>query len=154
MVWALALIMAHEKANTNEMLQIKGPCKSIGTNWCSLCLSSGLVGDCLFLHCFVSLRNGRGCFFSFSFRPPQRCAASMEACPFNYGLGNWMERNTSFFRTNVGLGRGDEICSFRPPRMRSLDVQLWVLYAWILKLFVWSYYQILYSSSSGKYGDE
>ena len=35
------IITVHAKANTNNLLQIKGPCKSIGTSRCSLYLSSG-----------------------------------------------------------------------------------------------------------------
>ena len=35
------IITVHAKENTNELLQIKGPCKSIGTSKCSLYLSSG-----------------------------------------------------------------------------------------------------------------
>ena len=35
------IITVHAKVNTNELLQIKGPCKSIGTSRCSLYLSSG-----------------------------------------------------------------------------------------------------------------
>ena len=38
---SFCIIIVHAKANTNELLQIKGPCKSIGTNRCSLYLSSG-----------------------------------------------------------------------------------------------------------------
>ena len=46
--------MAYKKVNTNDMLQLRRPFKSLTTNWCILCMGNGGMIDRLFLHCPIN----------------------------------------------------------------------------------------------------
>ena len=47
--------MAHNKVNTNDMLQLTRPFKALSLDWCMLCRGSGETSDHLFLHCPFTL---------------------------------------------------------------------------------------------------
>ena len=49
-VKAFAWLVVHEKVNTNELLRMIRPYKSLSPHWCRLCKGSGELIDHLFLH--------------------------------------------------------------------------------------------------------
>ena len=55
-VLAFAWLVVHKKVNTNDMLQLRRPYKSLSPYWCILCMRSGELIDHLFLHCPLTLR--------------------------------------------------------------------------------------------------
>ena len=50
-VKAFAWLVAHRKVNTNDLLQVRRPFKSLNPQWCILCKGEGETIDHLFLHC-------------------------------------------------------------------------------------------------------
>ena len=58
-VKAFAWLVAHRKVNTNDLLQVRQPFKSLNPQWCILCKGEGEATDHLFLHCLyiIGLRN-------------------------------------------------------------------------------------------------
>ena len=47
--------MALKKVNTNNLLQLRRPFKTLSPDWCILCRSSSEIIDHLFLHCPIAL---------------------------------------------------------------------------------------------------
>lgn len=54
-VMGFAWLVAHEKVNTNDMLQLKRPFKALSLDWCILCRRSIETVDHLFLQCPITL---------------------------------------------------------------------------------------------------
>ena len=54
-VKALIWLVANGKVNTNDMLQLRRPYKSLSLHWCILCKGNGKSIDLLFLHCPLTL---------------------------------------------------------------------------------------------------
>ena len=48
-------LIEHKKVNTNDMLQLRKPFKSLSLNWYVLCEGSGESIDHLFLYCPITL---------------------------------------------------------------------------------------------------
>ena len=54
-VKAFAWLVAHKKANTNDLLQLRRPHKALSPDICKLCMKQGESAYHLFLHCSVLL---------------------------------------------------------------------------------------------------
>ena len=54
-VKAFVWLVVHKKVNTNDMLHVRRPYKSLSPHWCILCKESGESIDHLFLHCPITL---------------------------------------------------------------------------------------------------
>ena len=52
---AFAWLVVHKKVNTNDLLHVKRPYKSLSLHWCILCKGSGESIDHFFLHCLLTL---------------------------------------------------------------------------------------------------
>ena len=48
-------LVAHKKINTNDMLQLRRPYKTLSPDICILCMKHGESTDHLFLHCFLTM---------------------------------------------------------------------------------------------------
>ena len=47
--------MAHKKVNTNDLLQLRRPYKTLSPDICKLCMKHGESVDHLFLHCSLTM---------------------------------------------------------------------------------------------------
>ncbi|RVW98616.1 hypothetical protein CK203_032145 [Vitis vinifera] len=47
--------VAHKKVNTNDMLQVRRPYKTLSLDICIMCMKHGESGDHLFLHCSLTI---------------------------------------------------------------------------------------------------
>ena len=54
-VKAFAWLVTLKKVNTNDLLQLRRPFKTLSPDWCILCRSSSEIIDHLFLHCPIAL---------------------------------------------------------------------------------------------------
>ncbi|WJZ82747.1 hypothetical protein VitviT2T_002478 [Vitis vinifera] len=48
-------LVAHKKVNTNDMLQLRRPYKTLSPDICILCMKHGESADHLFLHCSLTI---------------------------------------------------------------------------------------------------
>ena len=54
-VKAFAWLVVYKKVNTNDLLQVRRPYKSLSPHWCILCKGNGETTDHLFLHSPLTL---------------------------------------------------------------------------------------------------
>ena len=124
-VKALAWLVAHGKANTNDKLQLRRLYKSLCPQWCILCKGNGESIDHLFLHCPVTIGLWHKLFnLAGLVWVPPRSIEDMMVIAFK-GLGNslrgkilwpiacltllwmvWQERNNKIFEDK---GRTEEM---------------------------------------------
>ena len=93
-VKALAWLVVHGKANTNDKLQLRRPYESLYPQWCILCKGNGESIDHLFLHCPVTIRLWHKLFnlVRLAWVPP-RSIVDMMVNAFK-GLGNSLRGKT------------------------------------------------------------
>ena len=48
-------LVAHKKVNTNDMLQVRRPYKTLSPDICILCMKHGESADHIFLHCSLTM---------------------------------------------------------------------------------------------------
>ena len=63
-VKAFAWLVALKNVNTNDLLQLRRPFKTLSPDWCILCWSSIETIDHLFLHCLIALGLWQRIFFT------------------------------------------------------------------------------------------